>query len=62
MLKSLKQVRKPKLLLDSKDVLPLCFVGLTIFSLISFLFLLFLSFKVTGLTQPAHFPLLSAVT
>jgi hypothetical protein len=45
MLKSLRQVRKPKLLLDSKDILPLCFIGLTTFSLISFLFLLFLSFK-----------------
>ncbi|QIR37273.1 hypothetical protein HCG51_11485 [Tolypothrix sp. PCC 7910] len=39
-------VKRSKLLLDSKDILPLCFVGLTIFSLIGFLFLLFLSFKV----------------
>jgi hypothetical protein len=46
MLKSLRQVRQPKLILDSKDILPLCFIGLTTFSLISFLFLLFLSFKV----------------
>ncbi|MEA5574780.1 hypothetical protein [Calothrix sp. UHCC 0171] len=45
MLKSLKQVRRPKLLLDSKDILPLCFIGLTTFSFISFLFLLFISFK-----------------
>ena len=49
MLKSLRQVRRPKLLLDSKDILPLCFIGLTTFSLISFLFLLFLSFKVNQL-------------
>jgi hypothetical protein len=49
MLKSLSQVRQPKLLLDSKDILPLCFIGLTTFSLISFLFLLFLSFKVNQL-------------
>ena len=46
MLKSLRKVRRPNLLIDSKDILPLCFVGLTTFSLISFLFLLFLSFKV----------------
>ncbi|NJO65169.1 MAG: hypothetical protein HC836_45785 [Richelia sp. RM2_1_2] len=45
----LRQVRRPKLLLDSKDILPLCFIGLTTFSLISFLFLLFLSFKVNQL-------------
>jgi len=49
MLKSLRQVRRPKLLIDSKDILPLCFVGLTTFSLISFLFLLFLSSKVNQL-------------
>jgi hypothetical protein len=49
MLKSLKQVRRPKLLVDSKDILPLCFIGLTTFSLMSFLFLLFLSFKVNQL-------------
>ncbi|OKH16257.1 hypothetical protein NIES592_00900 [Fischerella major NIES-592] len=29
MLKSLRQVKRTKLLLDSKDILPLCFVGLT---------------------------------
>ncbi len=46
MLKSLKQVKHTQLILDSKDILPLCFIGLTTFSLISFLFLLFLSFKV----------------
>ncbi|NJM23398.1 MAG: hypothetical protein HC836_47325 [Richelia sp. RM2_1_2] len=49
MLKSIVKVRRPKLLLDSKDILPLCFIGLTTFSLISFLFLLFLSFKVNQL-------------
>jgi hypothetical protein len=49
MLKSLRQVRQTKLLLDSKDILPLCFIGLTTFSLISFLFILFLSFKVNQL-------------
>ncbi len=49
MLKSLRKVRRAKLLLDSKDILPLCFIGLTTFSLISFLFLLFLSFKVNQL-------------
>ena len=42
----MKQVRRSKLLIDSKDILPLCFIGLTTFSVISFLFLLFLSFKV----------------
>ena len=46
MLKSLRQVRQPKLLIDSKDILPLCFIGLTAFSLMSFLFLLFISFKI----------------
>ena len=49
MLKSLRKVRRPRLLIDSKDILPLCFIGLTTFSLISFLFLLFLSFKVNQL-------------
>jgi hypothetical protein len=49
MLKSLVKVRRSKLLLDSKDILPLCFIGLTTFSLISFLFLLFVSFKVNQL-------------
>lgn len=49
MLKSLRKVRRPNLLIDSKDILPLCFVGLTTFSLISFLFLFFLSFKVNQL-------------
>ena len=49
MFKSIKQVRRPKLLLDSKDILPLCFIGLTTFSLLSFLFILFLSFKVNQL-------------
>ena len=51
MLKSLKQVRRPKILLDSKDILPLCFIGLTTFSLLSFLFILFLSFKVNQLSE-----------
>ncbi|PMB12550.1 hypothetical protein CI592_02245 [Fischerella thermalis CCMEE 5328] len=49
MLKSLGQVKRTKLLLDSKDILPLCFVGLTAFSLLSFFFILFLSFKVNQL-------------
>ncbi|MFB2773167.1 hypothetical protein ACE1AT_28430 [Pelatocladus sp. BLCC-F211] len=49
MLKSLGQVKQTKLLLDSKDILPLCFVGLTAFSLLSFFFILFLSFKVNQL-------------
>lgn len=49
MFKTIKEVRRPKLLLDSKDILPLCFIGLTTFSLISFLFILFLSFKVNQL-------------
>jgi hypothetical protein len=49
MLKSIAKVKRPKLLLDSKDILPLCFIGLTTFSLISFLFLLFLNFKVNQL-------------
>ncbi|RAM49238.1 MAG: hypothetical protein C6Y22_23060 [Hapalosiphonaceae cyanobacterium JJU2] len=49
MLKSLGQVKRAKLLLDSKDILPLCFVGLTAFSLLSFFFILFLSFKVNQL-------------
>ncbi|BAU08421.1 hypothetical protein [Fischerella sp. NIES-3754] len=49
MLKSLRQVKRTKLLLDSKDILPLCFVGLTAFSLLSFFFILFLSFKVNQL-------------
>ena len=51
MLKSLKQVKRPKILLDSKDILPLCFIGLTTFSLLSFLFILFLSFKVNQLSE-----------
>lgn len=49
MLKSFKQVRQTKLLPDSRDILPLCFVGLTAFSLLSFLFMLFLSFRVSQL-------------
>ncbi len=36
-LKSLRQVRQSKLLIDSKDILPLCFIGLTAFSLMSFI-------------------------
>jgi hypothetical protein len=51
MLKSLKQVKRPKILLDSKDILPLCFIGLTTFSLLSFLFIIFLSFKVNQLSE-----------
>ena len=49
MFKSLQRVKRPSLLLDSKDILPLCFIGLTIFSLCSFLFILFLSFRVNQL-------------
>jgi len=41
-----KRVKKNTLLPDSQDILPLCFVGLTIFSGFTFLFLLFLSFRV----------------
>lgn len=49
MLKSKLWVKRTNLLLDSKDILPLCFVGLTTFSFFSFLFLLFLSFRVNQL-------------
>jgi len=45
------KIKPSKLLLDSKDILPLCFVGLTVFSLLSFLFMLFLSFKVNQLAE-----------
>lgn len=44
-----KPVKKITLLPDSKDILPLCFVGLTIFSGLTFFFLLFLSFRVNQL-------------
>ncbi|RUT03800.1 hypothetical protein DSM106972_047140 [Dulcicalothrix desertica PCC 7102] len=49
MLKSLQRVKRPSILLDSKDILPLCFIGLTVFSLLSFFFVLFLSFRVNQL-------------
>lgn len=51
MLKSLGKARRAKILLESKDILPLCFVGLTAFSILSFLFLLFLSFRVSQLAD-----------
>lgn len=51
MLKSLGKAKQTKILLESKDILPLCFVGLTAFSVLSFLFLLFLSFKVNQLAE-----------
>lgn len=51
MLKSLGKTKQTKILLESKDILPLCFVGLTAFSVLSFLFLLFLSFKVSQLAE-----------
>lgn len=49
MFKSLQRVKRPSILLDSKDILPLCFIGLTVFSLLSFFFVLFLSFRVNQL-------------
>lgn len=51
MLKSLGKTKQTKILLESKDILPLCFVGLTAFSVLSFLFLLFLGFKVNQLAE-----------
>lgn len=47
----MRQIRRTRLLPDSKDILPLCFIGLTAFSLISFFFLLFLSFKVNQISN-----------
>lgn len=44
-----KSVKKSTLVPDSKDILPLCFVGLTIFSGLTFFFLLFLSVRVNQL-------------
>ncbi len=51
MLKSLGKTKQTKILLESKDILPLCFVGLTAFTVLSFLFLLFLGFKVNQLAE-----------
>ena len=49
MLKSLHKAKPTRILLESKDILPLCFVGLTAFSCLTFLFMLFLSFRVNQL-------------
>lgn len=49
MLKSLNKTKPTKVLLESKDILPLCFVGLTAFSCLSFLLILFVSFRVSQL-------------
>ncbi|MBE9229405.1 hypothetical protein IQ264_28780 [Phormidium sp. LEGE 05292] len=49
MFKSLNRTKPAKIILDSKDILPLCFVGLTAFSCLSFLLILFVGFKVNQL-------------
>lgn len=49
MLKSLNKPKQTRILLESKDILPLCFVGLTAFSCLIFLLVLFLSFRVNKL-------------
>ena len=46
-----KSERRVHLLPDSRDILPLCFVGLTAFSFFSFLLILFLSFRVNQLAE-----------
>lgn len=49
MFKSLDKPKPNRIFLESKDILPLCFVGLTAFTSLTFLFTLFVSFKVSQL-------------